>query len=111
MNPEETATAIADELLKIHRESWGAGAESARSYVLDDAVICFLEGIEVLPNEEVLVEEGKGDLVIEVRRKYQEAVGASFCAAVERATGRRVVHFMSDTSIDPPFSVELFRLG
>jgi uncharacterized protein YbcI len=111
MNPEDTASAIADEILKIHRESWGAGATSAKSYVLDDAVICFLDGLELLPNEEFLLDEGNGDLVVQLRRKYQEAVGASFCAAVERATGRRVVHFMSDTSLDPPFSVELFRLG
>ena len=111
MNPEDTATALADELLKIHRESWGAGAASARSYVLDDSVICFLDDLELLPNEQFLLEEGKGDLVMELRRKYQEAVGASFCAAVERATGRRVVHFMSDTSLDPSFSVEIFRLG
>jgi uncharacterized protein YbcI len=111
VTPEETATAIADELMRIHRESWGAGAASARSYVLDDAVVCFLDGLELLPNERYLVEEGKEDLVIELRRKYQEAVGASFCAAVERQTGRRVVQFMSDLSLDPCFSVEIFRLA
>jgi len=111
MNPEDTATALADELLRIHRESWGAGATSARTYVLEDAVICFLDGLELLPNEEFLVDEGKGDLVVELRRRYQDAVGASFCAAVERATGRRVTQFMSDTSLEPCFSVEIFRLA
>ena len=111
MNAEDTATKIGDELLRIHSESWGAGAESAKTYVLDDAVICFLDGLELLPNEEFLLHEGKGELVVELRSKYQEAVGASFCAAVERATGRRVVQFMSDTSLDPCFSVEIFRLA
>ena len=111
MTPEQVADAIANELLTVHRESWGAGAESAKAYVLEDAVVCFLDGLQLLPNEEFLVGEGNGDLVIDVRRRYQDVVGASFTAAVERATGRRVVHFMSDTSLEPPFSVEVFRLG
>jgi uncharacterized protein YbcI len=111
MTPEDTATVIADELLQIHRESWGAGAQTAKAYVLDDAVVCFLDGLELLPNEQFLIGQGNAELVLDVRRTYQDVVGASFKAAVERATGRRVVHFTSDTSIEPAFSVEIFRLG
>ena len=104
MSAEDTATKIGDELLRIHCESWGAGAESAKTYVLDDAVICFLDGLELLPNEEFLLDEGKGDLVVELRSKYQEAVGASFCAAVERA-GEHVT--LADAHIDGDAEVVL----
>jgi hypothetical protein len=46
-----------------------------------------------------------------LRREYQEAIAPTFAAAVEHMTGRRVIGFISETHIDPSFSVEFFRLG
>lgn len=111
MTLQETEQAISEELLRIHRETHGSGAQRARVYVLDDAVVCFLDGLHLLPNEEFLISRGKGQIVVDMRREYQATVCASFNAAVERATGRRVMHFTSDTSLDPAFSVEVFRLA
>jgi uncharacterized protein YbcI len=102
---------VAEEILRVHRESWGKGARSSHAHVLDDVVVCFLDDLELLPNEELLVEAGKGELVVEVRRRYQQAVETSFRAAVERATGRRVTSFLSVTELAPNSSVEIFRLG
>ena len=39
------------------------------------------------------------------------AIETTFRAAVERATGRRVVSFASVIKLDPNYSVEIFRLG
>jgi uncharacterized protein YbcI len=78
--------------------------------VLDDDVICFLDDIELLPNEQFLVESGQAAAVLDVRHKFQQAIEASFVSAVERATGRRVTNFLSQTSIEPNFAVEIFRL-
>jgi uncharacterized protein YbcI len=107
----QTEQAISDELLRIHRETHGSGANRARTYVLPEAVVCFLEEIELLPNEEYLIGKGHTEIVLDMRREYQAAVSAAFTAAVERATGRRVTHFSSDTSVDPNFSVEVFKLA
>lgn len=111
MNAQETEQAISDELLRIHRETHGTGAGRAHAYVLPDAVVCFLEELELLPNEEFLIGKGQEDTVLDIRRKYQAAVSPAFTAAVERATGRRVTYFSSDTSLDPNFSVEIFKLA
>ena len=111
MSAQDTEQAISDELLRIHRETHGTGATRARAYVLPDAVICFLDDLDLLPNEEFMIGEGLEEMVLAMRRKYQAAVAATFTAAVERATGRRVTHFTSDTSLDPNFSVEIFRLA
>lgn len=103
---------LAAELLKIHCESHGKGARDARAYILDDLVVCLLDGIELLPNEEFMVGEGKGDAVVDVRRHYQQAIETTFRAAVERATGRRVISFASNTKLDDPhYEIETFRLG
>ena len=97
MSAQQTQEVISDELLRIHRETHGSGASRAHSYVR--------------PNEQFLISEGHEEMVLDMRRTYQTAVSAAFSAAVERATGRRVTHFTSDTSLDPSFSVEVFKLA
>jgi uncharacterized protein YbcI len=76
----------------------------------DDVVYCLLDGIELLPNEEFMVDAGRGDAVVRIRLEYQQAIEATFRAAVERATGRRVVSFASVTKLSPHYVVEIFRL-
>jgi uncharacterized protein YbcI len=110
-NRTPTEVALADELLELHRNSYGRGAGTANVQILDDMVVCILDDIELLPNEEFMVEIGKGDLVVETRSQYQEALETTFRAAVERATGRRVSSFASRTKLNPHYTVEIFRLA
>jgi uncharacterized protein YbcI len=102
---------LAGELLRIHLESYGKGAGTARVHYLEDTVIALLDDLELLPNEEFLIGAGKGDAVVEVRSRYQQAIETTFRAAVERATGRRVVSFVSATKLAPNWVIEVFRLG
>jgi uncharacterized protein YbcI len=107
----QVQSTISEELLQIHQASYGRGAGRARTYVLDDAVVCFMDDLELLPNEEFLIDNGHADAVLNVRLMFQQAVKASFSAAVERATGRKVISFVSQTMLDPNYSVEIFRLA
>jgi uncharacterized protein YbcI len=102
---------LADELLRLHRESYGKGAGSSRVHYLEDTIVCLLDDIELLPNEEFLVGAGQGDAVVEVRGRYQQAIETTFRAAVERTTGRRVISFVSATKLSPNWVIEVFRLG
>jgi uncharacterized protein YbcI len=102
---------VSEEILRIHIESYGRGAARARTYILENDVVCFLDEIELLPNEEFLVDNGHADTVVNVRSKYQQAIEATFRAAVERATGRRVIGFSSHTSLEANFVCEMFRLA
>jgi uncharacterized protein YbcI len=95
----------------LHTESYGKGASSARVYILDDLVVCLLDEIELLPNEEFLIANGHADGVVDVRGRYQQAIETTFRAAVERITGRRAISFASLTMLDPNYVVEIFRLG
>ena len=107
----EVSDSIAEGLLRIHHESYGRGAERAASQMLDDTLIVLLDGIELLPNEEFLVSQGREESVKHVRSEYQKAIEPTFRAAVERATGRRVTGFASLVQLDEPrFVVEIFRL-
>jgi uncharacterized protein YbcI len=102
---------VAREILRIHEESYGRGAESAHAVVSEGWVVVVLDGLELLPNEEFMVEKGERDAVLQVRSRYQNAIRSTFSAAIERATGRRVIGFASTTSLEEPrFMAEVFRL-
>ena len=107
----EISDEIAREILRIHEDSYGKGAGKAHALVGDGFVVVVLDEVELLPNEQFLVENGEGDTVTEVRSRYQQAIQSTFSAAIERATGRRVVGFASSTNIDEPrFVAEIFKL-
>ena len=67
--------------------------------------------VELTRAEETLLESGRGDSIKTLRESYQEAFGPTFNAIVDRATGRKVVGFMSMMPVEPLYAVELFRLG
>ena len=108
----QVTEAIAEQLLSIHRDSYGRAAERAVSQLIDhDTLIVLLDGLELLPNEEFLVRNGAEDAVAEMRTKYQKAIEPTFRAAVERATGRRVIGSASHVTLEGPrFALEVFRL-
>jgi uncharacterized protein YbcI len=107
----EAAEAIAQEVLRIHSESYGRSAASATSHLVGDTLIVLLDGLELLPNEEFLVDAGREDAVERLRKEYQRAIEPTFRAAVERALGRRVIAFASHAQLElPRFAVEIFRL-
>ena len=102
---------ISREILSILHESYGRGATSAQAFVNDEWVVVVLDGLELLPNEQFLVERGQQDSVAHVRSQYQNAIQANFRAAIERATGRRVIGFSSSTNVEEPrFMAEIFKL-
>jgi uncharacterized protein YbcI len=110
-----TAEDIADEICRdlqaIHIGAYGRAAASAQAHLLDDTVIVLLDGLELLPNEEFLISQGHEEVVASVRTKFEQAIGPTFRAAVERATGRRVIGFASHVQVEEPrFMAEIFRL-
>src|SRR5688572_27564193 len=107
----EVTDEIADSLHRIYEESYGRGAAHARAAVMGDFIIVVLDGLELLPNEELLIRSGQRDAVSQVRHQYEGAIQATFRADVERVTGRKVIGFESATSVEEPrFMVGIFRL-
>jgi uncharacterized protein YbcI len=101
---------LSRELAQIHEESYGRPPNAVETHIVRDAVIAEID-VDLLPHERTILEKGVGhDGIRTVRSDYQEAIRATFVAAVERTTGRRVVGFISGTHIEPTFSVEYFKL-
>jgi uncharacterized protein YbcI len=110
--PQRHASAssvISNGLSKLHREYYGRGPTSVRTIFGHDHVVTFLEEIST-PLERTLIEAGESDAVVEVRRAFQRAMRERFIAVVESATQRSVRAFMSEVSLKPDMSVEVFVL-
>ena len=75
-----------------------------------DLVLVALD-VELTKAEQTLLDSGKLEAVTGIRESYQEVIGATFSAIVERATGRRVISFVSQMNIEPLYALEVFRLA
>jgi uncharacterized protein YbcI len=103
------AAAISNALVQLHRHRYGKGPTKAKTYLLDDLVVCVLEG-GALRVEETLRDRGAEEVVHEVRRTFQNALEHEFRAIIERETGRRVTTFLSQFDPEHNVGAEIFFL-
>ncbi len=102
--------AISDGIVALLKEFYGKGPTRAKTYFHDDLVVCLLRG-GFTRVEETLREAGRGDDVIQQRMAFQEVMRDRFKAVIERATGRRVIGFMSGNQQQPDLLCEVFVLA
>ena len=107
--PGSTAAAISNAVVRLTSQYTGRGPTKARTTLVDDLVIVVMADT-MLQAERVLVENGEAATVLEVRKKFQNAMRGSLIATVEEHTGRTVAAFMSDNHIDPDMGIEVFAL-
>ena len=110
-NAGEQLAAITNGIVKLFRDYYGRGPTKAKSYILDDRIIvCVLE--ETMTKvEQTLVENGQGTKVRDVRLTFQEAMADEFKGVVADATGRPVIGYHSQLTLDPDLGFEFFVLG
>jgi len=103
------AASISNAITRLHRDHYGRGATTTRTIIQRNYVVCFLEDIYT-PVERTLIEAGRTEVVRETRNVFQDAMGPKFKEAVEEATGRTVIAFMSQVCFDPDIAAEVFVL-
>lgn len=103
-------SAINDLVVRALQEYTGRGAMRARTVMGADTVMVLLEDT-LTRGERTLLEHGRTDEVLALRRTFQEVMGGELRAGVEALTGRRVVAFMSANHVEPDLAAEIFVLG
>jgi uncharacterized protein YbcI len=105
----EVLAGISSGIVGLYREHFGKGPTKAKTYALDDIVVCVLrDGLTRV--ERTLFAEGRADSVREMRAAFQDAVADKFKAVVEELTGREVIAFMSQAHVNPDLAIEVFFL-
>ena len=102
-------SSISTGLVQLHSRYYGKGPTKAKTYLLDDTVICLLRG-GFTRVERTLIEEGEAAAVHGIRRSFQTAMEGQFREVVESATDRRVIAYMSQVNEEPELALELFML-
>ena len=101
---------ISRAVVRIVHEHTGRGPTKARTSIRDDVVVVMLQE-SLLKAEHSLIRDGKADQVVDIRRSFQQTMREELSAAVAMLTEREVVAFMSDSHLDPDYSVEVFVLA
>ena len=106
----QLATAIASMVVQVLRQYTGRGPTRSRTYLNDELISVVLQGT-LTRAERALIADGNSDLVLSNRRAFQSIMRTDLIAGIEELTGRTVIAFLSDNSIDPDVKVKSFLLA
>jgi uncharacterized protein YbcI len=105
----QLAAAISNAMVGIHSKHYGKGPTKAKTHLVDDVVVTVMSDVFTTV-ERTLIDNGKGELVREVRTTFQYTLRQDFTDAIEKATGRAVKAFFSQIDWDADCAVEVFIL-
>jgi len=104
------AAAISNHVVRTMSDYTGRGPTKGRTYINEDVVTVVLRDT-LTKGERSLVNEGLVDIVLTMRKAFQNTMRGELVGGVEEILGRRVVAFLSDNHIDPDVAVETFVLA
>lgn len=102
--------ALSNAIVGLYKRYYGKGPTKARSYYLEDTVLCVLRD-GLTQAELTLARSGRLEAVTRQRQEFQAALRDEFVKVVEDIVGRRVDAFLSAAHADPDVSVEIFMLA
>jgi uncharacterized protein YbcI len=105
----QLSAAISNTVVKALARTTGRGPTKARTTLGDNSVFVVLQD-SLTVGEQTLTDAGQGQVVLDLRRRWQAVMEVDVSREVEELTGRKVVGFMSDNHIDPDLAVEVFVL-
>jgi uncharacterized protein YbcI len=100
---------VANAVMRCHKRFLGRGPTRAQAFFRHNFVIVMVEE-SLSEAERRLVAGGQRDAVLQMRRRYTEAMRGELVEAVEELTGRRVQAFLTGNHAGPDLTAELFVL-
>ena len=104
----ELLSAISTRIVALLRDHYGRGPMKAKTYALDDIIVCVLRGSGFTPIEKTMMDSGEPEGVVAMREDFQRLMASRYKELIEDLTGRKVVAFLSQAHIDPDLTLEVF---
>ena len=101
--------AISTRIVGLLREHYGRGPSRAKTYAMDDCIVCVLRN-GFTAHERTIMEAGDSGRVVEMRQDFQHRMETRYREAIESITGRSVVAFLSQAHLQPDITLEIFFL-
>ena len=100
---------ITNRIVAFMREHYGRGPIKAKTYVLDNLIVCVLsDGFTAI--ERTMMEGGEPERVLEMRRDFQRMMKERYSEMIEQLTGRKVLAFLSQAHVEPDLTIEIFPM-
>ena len=99
---------ISTTIVGILREHYGRGPMKAKTYALDDIIVCVMRGSGFTPLEKTIMESGQPDRVVAMREDFQRVMANRYKETIEQLTNRRVLAFLSQAHVEPDITMEIF---
>jgi uncharacterized protein YbcI len=99
---------ISTSIVKLMREHYGRGPLRAKTYALDDIIVCVLRGAGFTPLEQTIMDSGDGERIVAMRENFQAMMAERYRVMIETLTGRTVVAFLSQAHVEPDITIEMF---
>jgi uncharacterized protein YbcI len=101
-------SAISTASTQLMRASYGRGPIKAKTYALDDMIVCVLRGVGFTPLERTMLDAGHPERVVALREHFQTTIAERYKAMIEELTDRKVAAFLSQAHLEPDLSLEVF---
>ena len=89
---------ITNRIVALMREHYGRGPIKAKTYVLDNLIVCVLsDGFTAI--ERTMMEGGEPHRVLEMRGDFQRMMKSRYSEMIEQLTGRKVLAFLSQAQL------------
>jgi uncharacterized protein YbcI len=102
--------AISNSIVSMLRENYGRGPMKAKTYAMDDMVVCVLRESGFSAVEQTMMDSGEPERVVDMREDFQRVMAARYKDEIERLTGCTVVAFLSQAHVEPDITMEIFFL-
>ena len=99
---------ISTTIVGILRDHYGRGPMKAKTYALDDIIVCVMRGSGFTPLEKTIMDSGEPDRVVAMREDFQRVMADRYKDSIERLTGRKVLAFLSQAHVEPDITMEIF---
>ena len=102
--------AVTEAMVALHARYHGRKPASAHTQMMGSDMLACLLGDPYTDVEKTMIEMQRKGMVHETRSAFQQAMEKRFIDAVEEATNRRVVKFISTHHVGPDLELEIFLL-
>ena len=101
---------ITNRIVAFMREHYGRGPIKAKTYVLDNLIVCVLTDGGFTAIERTMMGGGEPERVLEMRRDFQRMMKERYTEMIEALTGRKVLAFLSQAHVEPDLTIEIFLM-
>lgn len=89
---------ISNNMIAFQREQLGRGAESAKTYIMDDMILIRLKGVLTAAEKQLASQEKGKALIKEMRYQLEEIIRPKLETMIEEITGIKVISLHNDIS-------------